>query len=135
MLALAARYKHTTSYAGIDLFEARESNRPGLTFKQAYQRIRPLAGKVKLLPGDPYSALARGANELTGTDLIVVAADQDAESLARAWFYIPRMLHPRSVVLIEERPDNGNTTQLRRIPGDEIQQRAALSAPRRRRAA
>jgi hypothetical protein len=60
---------------------------------------------VQLVPGDPYSALARTANSLPDIDLMLVDADQDAESLSQAWFYAPRMLHEESLVLIERLQD------------------------------
>jgi len=76
-----------TNYTGIDLFEARGEG----------------AGvKVRLVPGDPFSALSRTANASAGQDLILISADQDRESLARAWFYVPRMMHPGTLVLLEE---------------------------------
>ena len=31
-----------------------------------------------------------------------IVTDQDRESLARAWFYVPRMMHPGTLVLLEE---------------------------------
>lgn len=110
MLRLAMRQAGDAPvrYAGIDLFEARPVDQAGLTFKRAYQLLMPLGVKLRLVPGDPFSAMVRVSNDLTGTDLVLVAADQDAESLARAWFYIPRMLHEQSLVCVEQiRPGKG----------------------------
>jgi hypothetical protein len=42
------------------------------------------------------------ANSLTSTDLLIIAADQDRESLAAAWTWMPRMLMPSSLVFLEE---------------------------------
>jgi hypothetical protein len=109
MIAAALRW-HSPSeihYSGIDLFEARPRCRPGMTLKQAHQFLCQTGVRLRLLPGDPYSALARQANTLGGTDLVVIASDVDLESLARAWFYLPRMLHPESLVLCEEPTQHG----------------------------
>jgi hypothetical protein len=89
-------------YAGVDLFEARPQGQPQLKLKAAYMEFKRLTASVQLAPGDPFSALARIANSLRGTDLLVIAADQDPEAMARAWSYVPRMLHRDSVVLREE---------------------------------
>ena len=88
-------------YTGIDLFEARPPQSPGMKLKEAHRRLKRHGVHVHLIPGDPFSALARSANTLTGTDLIVIRGDQEPEALRRSWIYVPRMLHERSVVLQE----------------------------------
>jgi hypothetical protein len=55
---------------------------------------------VQLVPGDAFTALARTANALADTDLIVISADQDAAALDLSWFYLPRMLHAASQVVV-----------------------------------
>ena len=45
--------------------------------------------------------MSRAANALLGTDLLLIATDVDQASLAQAWFYVPRLLHDRSVVMQE----------------------------------
>jgi hypothetical protein len=86
-------------YAGIDAFEARSSDAPaGLTLKQAHQLLKATAARIQLIPGDPYSALARTANALGALDVIVIAADLSDEQLQRAWFYVPRLLHAGSQI-------------------------------------
>ena len=120
-------------YTGIDVFEARSaSDGPGLTLKTAHRLLKATGARIRLLPGDPFSALARAANTLMGTDLVVISADQDAHSLARAWFYLPRMLHPRSLVYWEERLPGSHEAVLRLVPLAEI---AGLAAARSREAA
>ncbi|MDH3719777.1 MAG: hypothetical protein OES79_16775 [Planctomycetota bacterium] len=89
------------SYTGIDLFEARPT-KPALSLKAAYQQLTATGSKIKLLPGAAFDTLARSANSLLNTDLIVISADVDQQSLDRAWFYMPRMLHPKSVVYREQ---------------------------------
>jgi hypothetical protein len=34
-------------------------------------------------------------------DMVVISANQDPEAMAKAWFYVPRMLHPGSIVFQE----------------------------------
>jgi len=105
LIEVAQRYHapREVCYTGIDQFEARSSSvTPGMTLKRAHRTLKALGAKIQLVPGDPWMALSRTANTLTGTDLFVVSADQDAESLARAWFYVPRMLHENSQVFVEE---------------------------------
>jgi len=88
-------------YTGIDLFEGRPENSPGLSLKQAHCQFKATGARIQVVPGDPYSALARTANSLQELDLVLIAADQDAQSLERAWFYMPRMLAAHTVVLQE----------------------------------
>lgn len=100
-LAVAIQPNAPIHYTGIDLFEARPANQEQLTLKAAYRMLRALPVRSRLVPGDPYTALARIANELTGTDLLIIASDQDPEQLRRAWSFVPRMLHPASQVFLE----------------------------------
>lgn len=122
-------------YTGIDLFEARTSAAPGLKLKAAFQALQNLGTKPQLVPGDPYSALSRVANTLPGTDLLIVSADQDAASLARAWFYVPRMLHPASLVFVERPGADGKSSTFERLTVDAVAQLAAAQAKEARRAA
>jgi hypothetical protein len=104
MVGLAAQYteRDQVRLTGIDLFESRPAPQPGLSLKQAHSLLTATGARVRLVPGDPYSALAHAANSLPDTDLVVISADQDPNALQRAWFYLPRMLHDRSVVLVEQ---------------------------------
>jgi hypothetical protein len=95
------------SYTGIDLFESRPDHSPRLALKEAFGALRATVlrasgAKTRLVPGDPYSALARTANALTNTDLVVISADVDRDSLAQAWRFMPRMIHPRTLILLQE---------------------------------
>jgi predicted O-methyltransferase YrrM len=121
-----------THYAGIDMFEARSNgDGPGLALKAAHSLLATTGVKVRLVPGDPMSALSRTANSLARQDLIIISAYQDRESLAKAWFYVPRMLHETTVVLLEEPAEEGTT--LRRVSHEEIAKLA--TPPKGRRAA
>lgn len=122
-------------YVGVDLFETRPVEQPGLTLKQAHQLLRPLAGRVYLLPGDPFSALERDANSMAASDLVVISADQDQESLRRAWFYVPRMLHGDSEVFLAEDDHEEDRVRYHRLSRPEILSLAKKSGGARRRAA
>jgi hypothetical protein len=108
LIAMAQRHHgDEVRYAGVDLFEARDASQPGLTLKRAHVLLRGTGAKVQAVPGDPYSALARVANGLTETQLLIVAADQDAAALERAWFYVPRMLTADALVFVETHGEKG----------------------------
>ena len=122
---------------GVDLFEGRSSDAASrLTLKDAHRKLRDTGAHVKLVPGDPYSALSRTANSLPNVDLMLVDCDQDADSVAQAWFYAPRMLHDASVVLVERSRgvDKKSDQQLRqfdRLDHPTIEQMASLVRVRR----
>lgn len=120
-------------FVGVDLFEARPATTPGLPLKQVHTLLKPLGVKVQLIPGDPYAALSRAANSLGKTELLIISADQDADSLARAWTYIPRMLLPTSRVLLETAA--GGTTSFVPLTLSDVEQRASQQARAARRAA
>jgi hypothetical protein len=95
-------------YVGIDLFEARsESDGPGLTLKGAYQLLRQDGVRIQLIPGSPLDSLARVANSLGKIDLLIVPEEFDTASAARAWFFVPRMLHADTLVFVERTQENG----------------------------
>ena len=116
------------NYAGIDLFELRPWQETArLSLKDAYRQLKATGARIRLLPGDPFTVLSRQANVLTGTDLLVISADQDPASLERAWFYVPRMLHGRSLVFVEGRNAKTGTNEFRLLPADEIRRFGGLS--------
>jgi hypothetical protein len=135
LIAAAANFgnAHEVRYVGVDLFEARPANvAPGVSLKEAYRRLKATRATVQLLPGNPFTALARSANALGPMDLIVIAADQDADSLERAWFYVPRLLGTSTRVFQEIVGDEANTIQLRELKMSDIE---TLVSGRARRAA
>jgi hypothetical protein len=100
-------------YTGIDLFEARPESCPGLSLKQSYQLLASDGVQVRLIPGDPLSALGRTANSLQGTDVLIISADQDGAALQQAWSFVPRMLHNDSIIFLEQpQGDETRFTQL-----------------------
>jgi hypothetical protein len=95
-------------YAGVDPFEGRsESDGPGLTLKAAHQLLRRDGVRVQLVPGNLADSLARVANSLGKVDLLIVPAALESPSYARAWFFVPRMLHEQSLVFVEQTLENG----------------------------
>ena len=134
MIQLASELTHRDQvrFTGIDLFESRPSPSSGLSLKQAHSLLKSLKARVHLVPGDPFSALARTANSLPDTDLVVIRADQDEASLARAWFYLPRMLHAGSVVLIETTGSDGQTETYQSLSLDAVRNLAGAHTAHRR---
>jgi hypothetical protein len=122
-------------YTGIDLFEARSSDHPGMSLKQAHAAFKPFGVKSQFIPGDPFSALARAANGLLQTDLVIISADQDTNSLTRAWMYVPRMLHDQSLVYREEATGDKGETTFRLIERVELEALAKTCQRSQRRAA
>jgi hypothetical protein len=133
MIDLAKCHHKATEvrYTGIDLFEARPGSAPmGLPLKQMHRLLSAMAVRAQLVPGDPLAALARVANSLQETDLVIISADQDDRSLARAWFYLPRILHKQSQVFLETADPHSGQTLLRIVDRAEIDVRAAMRGRR-----
>lgn len=124
-------------YFGVDWFEGRQDAPSGWSLKSAHQALKGRGAQVRLWPGDPFSALSRQANALAGTDLIVISADQDPEALARAWMYLPRMLHEATAVFIEEQTvDEGEIeSSYSRLRQDELEKLSGQQMRHIRRAA
>jgi hypothetical protein len=98
-------------YTAIDLFEARTTKVPGLTLKEAHRVLATTGAKTRVMPGDAPQMLPRMANQLTGTDLLVVSLDGSRETLDGCWFFIPRMLQTGSLVLLQEHRAAGSAYQ------------------------
>jgi hypothetical protein len=133
MIDLAARCGgevREIKYTGIDLFEARGDDRSPLMLKHAHKMLIATGAKIKLVPGNPFDGLSRTANTLMGTDLLLISADVDAAALEQAWFYVPRLLHERSVVF-QATSDEGEGVSYHRVAADEIAQRARSNQRRR----
>ena len=117
-------------YVGVDLFEDRTAaDGPGVSLKMAHRLLNRTGARIQLRPGDPLQVLARLANSLVGTDLVVISARQNRESLARAWFYLPRILHADSQVFLEKTLPAGGLSM--RLVGPEEITELAAAAPRR----
>ena len=97
-------------YVGVDPFEGRsEADGAGLTLKAAHQLLRRDGVRVQLVPGDLADSLARIANSLGKVDVLIVPSLLESASFARAWFFVPRMLHERSLVFVEQTLESGQT--------------------------
>lgn len=133
LLAVATRQTLDTQlcYTGIDLFEDRPEDADRIGLRQAYQLLRQQHVKVQLVPGDPLSALARISNYITGVDLVVVAGDQDPDSLARAWMFLPRMIHAQTVVFRQTRDAQGKLTDFAELPRQQLDELAGFRGRRR----
>lgn len=118
-------------YTAMDAFESRPAGQPPLTLKEAHSALRREGVQVKLIPGDVPSALARSANSLTGTDLLLISAGLDADELSKAWPWMPRMLHAGTIIFQEE-TDAAHKRSWRRLSIVEIQQRAAAAKGKRK---
>jgi hypothetical protein len=121
-------------YVAIDPFEARVPEATaGLSLKDAHRLLKPTAAQVQLIPGEPAAALARAANALQNIDLVIISSDYNEQSLADAWFYLPRMLHAGSQVYRETQASHAADKTIGLLTAAEIESRA--SAKGRRRAA
>jgi len=114
-------------YVGVDRFELSDDPQ-SLGLKEAYQRLRATGAKIRLVPGEVDSALARSANDMGQFDLVVISSSWSETALARAWFYLPRMLRPDSMVFIEQ--GDAGQIEMCQLAVAEIERRAV-----RRRAA
>jgi len=118
-------------YTGIDPFEARgASDGPGITLKLAHRLLKSPGARVRLLPGDLVPAIARAANSIVGIDLMVISSRHQQEALAQAWFYLPRVLQPGSVVLAEKALPGGGLA-VESVSLAEIERLAAAAARKR----
>jgi hypothetical protein len=136
---IAVTMRHTTDaelcYTGIDLFEDRPAGAERIGLKQAYQSLRQQHVKVQLVPGDPFAALARISNYITGVDLVVVSGDQDADSMARAWLFLPRMIHAETLIFSQATDAHGKLTDFVEMTRQQLDELAGLRGRRKRMAA
>lgn len=125
-LAAAQNEGVRINYTALDPFEAAPGH--GVSLRTFYQRLRPTGAKIRLIPGEPLATLPQMANHLGRFDLVVISAQSLAAQTPRAWFYLPRLLVPDSLVLLEESGDSA----YRPMPPSEI---ASLASGWLRRAA
>jgi hypothetical protein len=120
-------------FIGVDLFEDRsQSDGPGLALKEAYRMLHGRGVRVQLIPGNVLDGLTRSANMLGKVDVLIFSAQADPRQLALAWFYVPRLMHEKTQVFVEQRVAEGLTT-LQLVRQDEI--RSLANAAQRRRTA
>lgn len=135
MIQVALRHEQDRRlhFTVIDPFEDRRDGCCEVTLKRAFRLLRPTGVRLRLLPGDAFTVLSQYANCLTATDLIVITADQAADWTDQAWVYVPRMLHERSLVLVERPCRHG--FEFQRMHRQEVETLAAKALRSRRRAA
>ena len=127
LLRLAGRVAGEVSYVGLDRFEGRGSgDPPGVTLKEAHRRLHAF-GRVRLLPGNPDTALARCCNQLGKFDLVLVSADHDPRHMERAWFFVQRLLTAEATVLCQPAASAGWTV----LPRGRIDELAARTILRK----
>jgi len=113
-------------YTGIDPFEARNpDDGPGITLKRAYRLLHATGARVRLVPGDPLSVFSAMANDLGVADLVLIGWPVDRRLLPRATYYLRRMLHDSSLVLLEEEPQPGAAKTVKVLSLDRIESLAA----------
>lgn len=133
MIDAAARHAGQADlhYVGVDSFEARgPADGAPLPLIEAYRLLKQSGAKIKLIPGEPCDALVRSANSLGKIDLLLISSNVDAESQSRLWFFVPRLLHERSLVLRETADAKGEKI-VRPLDRAEIA-RLAAGSPRRK---
>jgi hypothetical protein len=89
------------AYTGLDWFDARNDSLPALTLKQTHCQLQATGAQVRLTPGEPARSLRGIANAHPHTGLLLISAAVADSTLESAWFYVPRMLDGRSIVLRE----------------------------------
>ena len=99
-------------YTGLDRFDARLDGQPRLSLKRTHRELKGTGAKVRLVPGDPPLAVTATANQMLGLDLLVFSANIDLEAFGKAWFYVPRMLQPSTLVLREIAGEAGSFERL-----------------------
>ena len=132
LVQVAQRYARgeEVAYTGLDWFDTRPKQRPPLTLKDTHCRLQKMDAKVRLVPGPPARSLATVANAHRGTGLLLISeavADHDLEA---AWFYVPRMLTPRSLVL-REKIDPQGVGSFTQLSLDQIAQWVVRTGTRR----
>jgi len=116
-------------YVGLDRFEGRlPDDPPGVTLKQAHQRLHGLA-RVQLVPGNIDTSLSRLCNHLGAFDLVLIAADNDPRYVERCWFFIQRIITPKTAVFAESRAGSGG--EWASIPKARVDELAAKTVLRR----
>lgn len=91
VIALAQRYSdEPIQYCGIDPFDARDDQ--PLRLKEVHKRLSQAGAKVRLVPGDFASGVARTANLLSGTDLLIIDSAVSRDDLESMFPFFPRLL-------------------------------------------
>lgn len=111
-LALHVQSTDRIRFAGVDLFEGRRNATTVMSLKDAHRKLQSDQAEIRLVPGEPVTALTRLANELRGTDLVVISADTAEAGLASCWHLLSRILHKDSQIWREEAGTRGTRFQV-----------------------
>lgn len=134
MIRVAKKYgaSNGVRYTGIDCFESRKTDQPQLSLRQMHKRLSASDAKIQLVPGELNNSLVRIANSHVRTDLILISAGQNEDTLAECWYYIPRMLHAGSKFLIQREEGEAFETlsrlQIEKLVDDYTVKRPAKAA-------
>jgi hypothetical protein len=114
-------------YVGLDRFEGRlPEDPPGVTLKQAHQRLHGLA-RVQLVPGNIDTSLSRLCNHLGAFDLVLISADNDPRYIDRCWFFIQRLVNLQSAIFAESGQGRGGAwTPIPKARVDELASKSVL---------
>jgi hypothetical protein len=101
LIAVAQRYSPQAEihYSAIDWFDMRSHDLRPLKLIDAHRQLKATGAKIRLLPGEPGQTLRSVANSLLKTDLLLIGPCVTDEAFAPAWFYLPRMCHPKTIVV------------------------------------
>ena len=137
LIRVSQRYAagQPVSYAGLDRFEERSESMAPIKLIDAHRRLKATGAEVRLMPGGPTAGLPSVANALSDTDLLLISPEADEAALESAWFFLPRMLTPQTVILRATSPagDAGRAEQVSwaALTMEEIECRATAGAAKR----
>ena len=64
------------------------------------------------MPGNIDTSLSRLCNHLGSFDLVLIAADNDPRYVERCWFFIQRIVTPKTAIFAESRVGSGGVWNL-----------------------
>lgn len=85
-------------YTAIDPFDVRSTDLEPLSLAGCYRQLVATGARVQLKPGEIAPGVATHANSLADTDLLLLSRRTTDAQLGPAWFYVPRMCHPGTLV-------------------------------------
>jgi hypothetical protein len=111
LISVAQRYAKDgkVAYTGLDWFDARPVDMAELTLKQSHRELHATGAQIRLTPGEPGRAVRAIANAHAHTGMLLISAAVADSTLESAWFYVPRMLDGRSIVVRERLDASGQT--------------------------
>ncbi|MEM9943549.1 MAG: hypothetical protein AAF939_18445 [Planctomycetota bacterium] len=119
MIRVARKFAVTSNirYTGIDMFDARTTD--PLPLIEMHRNLQIEGVKSQLVPGTAGPGIARIANSHVRTDLVILSSGTEDHELAGCWFYLPRMLHSTSLVMLQ-RNDGGKFECLNRLQVEKL---------------